>query len=68
MQKLYKLAQVAEMLNLSPWTIMRWNKTGRLRSLKIGRSVRVPEGEIVRLLDQGAETIANKFPAVSVSC
>lgn len=47
-----KVSEAAKALNISPWTVRRWIETGKLRRLKLGRCVRVPQSEIARLLTE----------------
>jgi excisionase family DNA binding protein len=48
-----RTAQVAELLQVSPKTIARWAKEGKLPFLRtLGGHRRYPEGEIRALLDE----------------
>jgi excisionase family DNA binding protein len=48
-----RTAQVAELLQVSPKTIARWAKEGKLPFLRtLGGHRRFPEGEIRALLDE----------------
>lgn len=54
----YSVAEVAEMLSFEPgksgrageFRVRRLIDTGQLRAVRVGRSVRVPDTEITRLL------------------
>lgn len=49
--------QVAERLQLNPETVRRWIRAGKLRAVSLGSDsagFRVPESELVRLLQTGA--------------
>ena len=46
MSKLLTVAEVAERLRVHPMTVRRHIKSGRIRSTRVGRSVRVPEDAI----------------------
>lgn len=46
---MYSLDEVADMLGLSINTVRKWRSLGRLRVVKVGRSVRVPADEVERL-------------------
>jgi len=47
-----RTAQVAELLQVSPKTVARWAKEGKLPFLRtLGGHRRYPEGEILALLD-----------------
>jgi excisionase family DNA binding protein len=55
----YTINQVAQKLAMSPYTIQKWVKSGKLGSVRIGqKSIRIPAGAIVALLnaseDKGA--------------
>jgi excisionase family DNA binding protein len=48
-----RTAQVAELLQVSPKTVARWAKEGKLPFLRtLGGHRRYPEGEIRELLDE----------------
>jgi excisionase family DNA binding protein len=48
-ERLLTVAEVAERLRVHPITVRRHIKAGRLRAVRIGRSVRVPEAELRKL-------------------
>ena len=50
----FKVPEFADELNVSPKTV--WNRIGdgRLAVLRIGRSVRIPETELNRLIQEGS--------------
>lgn len=50
---LLSVPQAAAALNLKPATIRRWILTRRIGIVKLGRSVRIQEREIQRLIDEG---------------
>lgn len=37
----YTVAEIAEMLSLSPYTIREWCKSGKIKGIKIGRDWRI---------------------------
>ena len=45
--------EFAEWLRVSRWTIYGWIAEGRIRSVKIGRLVRIPESELERIIRVG---------------
>jgi excisionase family DNA binding protein len=47
---LYTIRNVSEALNFSPQTVWRWCRDGKLGYLRIGKSIRIPESEIARLV------------------
>ena len=49
-ERLLSPAQVAEFLSISRWTVYSWLSDGRIRSVKIGRLVRIPESEVERIV------------------
>ncbi len=54
----YTLAEAAERLNVSRQHLHNLEKRGELRVIRIGRAVRVPAGELARLIDGQAGTAA----------
>jgi excisionase family DNA binding protein len=48
MQKLYKVPQAAELLNVSPKTMWSWIAARQIEVTRLGRAVRVP----ARALDE----------------
>lgn len=50
-ERLMTVPVAAEILGVSPWTVWRMVLDGRLPSHKIGRSRRVSESDVQRLLD-----------------
>ena len=52
--KLLKVPQAAELLRLSQKTIWQWVAERRIGVVRLGRAVRVPLGEVERLIDEGA--------------
>jgi len=51
--RLNKVPEVAEKLGISEKTVWAWIGARRLAVHRVGRSVRVPESEIRRILDDG---------------
>lgn len=45
--------QAAKELNLSTSTVRAWIASRRIGCLRLGRAVRIPAGEIARLLEAG---------------
>lgn len=50
LEKLYKISQVAQMLNTSRSSVLRWIYQGKLKGIRIFGTWRVPESELKRLL------------------
>ncbi len=53
----YTLQEVADGIGVHYQTVRGWMKDGKLKVSKIGKSYRVPEAELKRLLD-GTEVVA----------
>ncbi len=51
----YTIEQVAEKLQVTRQAVHNWIKEGRLDSIKIGRSRRIPTSALVRLLEQSRQ-------------
>lgn len=47
--KLFKVREVAEILNLAEITIRQWIQHGKIESIKVGGSRRIPQSEVERL-------------------
>lgn len=47
--------QFADRLSISRWTVYAWLQEGRIRSVKLGRLVRIPESEIARMVHEGTQ-------------
>lgn len=42
--------EVAERFKVSPRTVHRWIKTGKLKAIKVDRDIRIQESEIERII------------------
>jgi excisionase family DNA binding protein len=51
-KELYTYAEAAEMLSVSVSTVRKLVAKRNLRIVKLGRSVRIPRSEILRLIDE----------------
>lgn len=51
MEKMYSLAQVAELFSVTRQTVLNWVKVGNIHAVKVGRKWLVKESEIERLQD-----------------
>ena len=49
--------QFADRLSISRWTVYAWIAEGRIRSVKIGRLVRIPASEVDRLVQEGSQEV-----------
>ena len=52
-EKLLSPKETAERLSISRWTIYKMLEDGRIQSIKISRLVRIPESEVLRIVEQG---------------
>jgi excisionase family DNA binding protein len=50
---LLKVPEAAEMLALSQKTLWQWVGARRIGVVRLGRAVRIPQTEIVRLVEEG---------------
>ena len=53
MERLLSPQQFADLLSISRWTVYAWLQEGKIRSVKIGRLVRIPESEVSRIVQEG---------------
>jgi excisionase family DNA binding protein len=53
MKRLLKVAEAASRLNLSVKTVWKMVYSRKLEVVRIGRSVRIPENSIKKLIDDG---------------
>jgi len=49
--RLYRTGEVAKRLGVSTMTVRRWVKAGKIKAYQIGREFRIPESEVLRLLE-----------------
>src|SRR5215510_12396071 len=49
-QKLLRVGAAAYELGLHPMTVRRWIKAGRIQVVHVGREMRIPRGEIARIV------------------
>lgn len=52
--RLLAVKEVAGALSMSPRTVRRWLREGRINYIKLGRATRISEYELRRLLSLGA--------------
>lgn len=45
--------ETADLFGVTKRTIFRWIKSGKMKSVKIGRTVRIKESEIKRVIGEG---------------
>jgi len=51
LDKLYKVCEVAEILNVSQVVIYKWIKNGLVKCIRIGGVIRIKESEIKRVME-----------------
>ncbi len=52
MERLYKVSEVARMLNVSTVAVRKWIKSGKLEARRIGKLWMIPESELKRFLGE----------------
>jgi excisionase family DNA binding protein len=52
-ETLLTLEQAAQRLGLKTVTIRMWASARKIARVKIGRAVRIPEGEITKIIERG---------------
>lgn len=52
-RKLHKVPEFAEHLNISTKTAWNWIAQGRVGVVRLGRSVRVPQDQIDKMIEEG---------------
>lgn len=52
-ERLLTLAEAAEQINMSPHFVRRRVQRREIEFVKLGKSVRIPESELVRFVEQG---------------
>ncbi len=45
--------EFANRLSISRWTVYAWLQEGKIKSVKLGRLVRIPEAELERIIKEG---------------
>ena len=51
--KMLSVKETADLFGVTKRTIFRWIKSGKMKSVKIGRTVRIKESEIKRVIGEG---------------
>ena len=52
MERLYRVSEIARMLNVSTVAVRKWIKSGKLRARRIGKLWMIPESELKRFLGE----------------
>ena len=53
MEKLLTLSQVSEKTAISHWTLRAWIRERRIDYVRIGRSLRIPEETVAKMIQEG---------------
>ncbi len=56
-EKLISPQAFADRLSISRWTVYAWIQTGQIKSVKLGRLVRIPESEVDRIVQEGSQEV-----------
>lgn len=51
--KMLSVKETADLFGVTKRTIFRWIKSGKIKSVKIGRTVRIKKSEIYRVIEEG---------------
>ena len=65
MTRLYKVSEVARMLNVHRVTVLRWICDKKIRAIRIGKLWMIPEEEVRRLLGGKQEDVAVLYARIS---
>jgi excisionase family DNA binding protein len=55
---LFTIAEAAEILGTSRWTLIAHQRRGDLKTVSIGRAVRIHASEITRIANEGLSSLA----------
>ena len=55
MMAMMTVKETADFFGVSPRTVFRWIKSGKLESVKIGGVVRIKKNEIERVINEGSK-------------
>ena len=53
MEALVPINKAAQLLGISPWTVIKFLRAGRIKPVRIGRRVLIEPSEIRRIVEQG---------------
>jgi len=56
-ERLLSPHEFAERLSISRWTVYKMIGDGRIQSINISRLVRIPESEVLRIVEQGLRPV-----------
>lgn len=60
MSELFSIAQAAERLAISPWTVRAHLKRGAIKPVRFGRRVLISRAEVERLAAEGLPSLGQK--------
>jgi excisionase family DNA binding protein len=58
MKPLHDVRSAAQILGISPWTVRGYIRAGKLKPIRLGRLVRLEEGEIQKLVSDAKSGVA----------
>lgn len=61
-EKFFTTEQVANILQVHPFTILKFIKQGRLPGIKLGRVYRIKESDVKEFLDQATSKVKQVVP------
>lgn len=59
-EKILTADQVAQILQVHPFTVLKFIKLGKLRASKLGRVYRIRQSDVMKFLDEGEAAAASK--------
>ena len=62
MERMLTLKEVAQILKVSPLTVLNWVKAGKLRAYKLGRIYRVAEKDLEVFLASSSTELLKEAP------
>ena len=54
-EKLYSIEEAAAIMGISPQTLGKWLRAGRIRGVKLGRVWRIPESALDEIAKSGTQ-------------
>jgi excisionase family DNA binding protein len=56
MESLVPIDRAAQLLGISSWTVRKFLRVGKIKSVHIGRRVLIEQSELRRIVEQGKES------------
>jgi excisionase family DNA binding protein len=66
-EKFYTPKQIAEILQVHQYTVLKWIREGKIRALKFGRVYRTTESELKTFLGQTAHNSAQEITRQNIA-